>query len=319
MVEFGTYSCVKENGTKYYLDTTNNEVFAVINGQKIPQGDSYKEKFEQRDQNAKKYYEDAIALKNFIETNNLDELTLADLIDPDTGGRYPNDETNPYTTLSGNGRIFDFSNNIESEQSNFNIHRRDVIKYSIERNLAIVINNFNSFSNADTDFRMPKLKEADWDTIMENISVISFMQGVNIGGKVYSGYSIISNNKNEDIVMPDSIYIRTWNNTNGNYEIHRITEAGLADGTIDISGATGVFNVNLERRTGTSISNTTNYYFPIEGIFSYESIVTQNGISEDYDGDLNAYIQTLPSNLQSIYYTALARERYGLYRPKLPN
>lgn len=309
MVEFGTYPCVKENGTKYYQDN-DGSVFAVINGQKIPQGDSYKEKFEHGDQNARKYYEDAIALKNFIESKHLDELTLADLIDPDTGGRYPNDETNPYTTLSGNGRIFDFSN-IESEQSNFNIHRRDVIKYSIERNLAIVINNFNSFSNADTDFRMPKLKENDWDTIMENISVISFMQGVNIGGKVYSGYSIISNNKNEDIVMPDSIYIKT-----SDRKIHRITEEGLSTFA---SGAIGIFNVNLERRTGTSASNTTNYYFPIEGIFSYESIVTQNGISEDYDGELNDYIQTLPPTLQSIYYTALARERYGLYRPKLPN
>lgn len=307
MEEYGEYPCVKENGTKYYLDN-DNKVFAVINGQKIPQGDSYIEKFIYGNQNARKYYGEAIDLKKFIEDNNLDELRLTDLVDPDTGGRYPNDNTNPYTTLSGNGRIFDFSN-IESQESNFNIHRRDVIKNSIERNLAIVINNFNNFSNVTTDFRMPKLKESDWDTIMENISVISFMQGVNIGGKLYSGYSIISNNKNEDIVMPDSIYIKTTNDG----VIHRITEEGLA-----ASGAIGVFNVNLERRTGISSSNTPNYYFPIEGIFSYESIVTQNGISENYDGDLNDYIQNnVSQELQNVYYTALARERYGLYRQKL--
>ena len=66
MVECGTYLCVKENGTKYYRDN-DGSVFAVINGQKIPQGDSYKEKFEAGDQNAKKYYEDAKALKEFIE------------------------------------------------------------------------------------------------------------------------------------------------------------------------------------------------------------------------------------------------------------
>lgn len=308
MEEYGEYQCVKENGTKYYMDNSGN-VFAVINGQKIPQGDSYKDKFISGNQNAKKYYADAIELKKFIEDNHLDELRLTELINPDTGERYQNDETNPYTTLSGNGRIFDFSN-IESQQSNFNIHRRDVIKNSIERNLAIIINNFNNFSNVPTDFRMPKLKEIDWDTIMENISVISFMQGVNIGGKIYSGYSIISNNKNEDIVMPDSIYIKTSDSI-----IHRITEEGLSGLA---SGAIGVFNVNLERRTGISTSNTTNYYFPIEGIFSYESIVTQNGISEDYSGDLNEYIQNYVSQeLQNIYYTALARERYGLYRQKL--
>lgn len=311
------YPCIKENGTKYYLDIDTNEVFTVINGQKNPQGnDTDIKRFSNGDQNAQKYYEEAEELRNFILSNDdLKDLTIKDIVNPDTGGYYSDDE-NPYTRFAG--KIFDFDDNIESKESNFNTHRMDVIKYAIERNLAIVINNFNSFSNADTDFRMPKLKESDWDTIMENISVISFMQGVNIGGKVYSGYSIISNNKNEDIVMPDSIYIRTWNNTNGNYEIHRITEAGLADGTIDISGATGVFNVNLERRTSTSTSNTPNYYFPVEGIFSYESIVTQNGISEDYDGDLNEYIQNHVSpELQKIYYTALARERYRLYRPKL--
>lgn len=306
MEECGIYPCVKENGTKYYLDN-DNKVFAVINGQKIPQGDSYVEKFADGNQNARKYYGEAIDLKRFIEENDLDELRLTDLIDPDTGGRYSNDENNPYTTLSGNGRIFDFSN-IESQESNFNIHRRDVIKYSIERNLAIVINNFNNFSNVTTEFRMPKLKESDWDTIMENISVISFMQGVNIGGKLYSGYSIISNNKNEDIVMLDSIYIKTSDGI-----IHRITEEGLS-----ASGAMGVFNVNLERRTGTSTNNTNYYYFPVEGTFSYESIVTQNGISENYNGDLNEYIQNhVSKELQNIYYTALARERYGLYRQKL--
>ena len=83
------------------------------------------------------------------------------------------------------------------------------------------------------------------------------------------------------------------------------------------SGAIGVFNVNFERRTGKSASNITNHYFPVEGVFSYNSIVTQNRISEDYNDNLNDYIQTLPQNLQNIYYTALARERYGLYRPKL--
>lgn len=316
-MDCGTYPCIKENGTKYYQDE-DSSVFTVINGEKTSQGNLKVELINNfnsgKDMNAQKYYEDARKLKEFIEYYDLDKLTLDDLINPDTGEKYPYGEK-PYTTLSGDGKIFDFDDNIESKESNFNIHRMDVIKNSIERNLAIVINNFNTFSNATTDFKMPKLKESDWDTIMENISVISFMQGVNIGGKVYSGYSIISNNKNEDIVMPDSIYIKTRDG-----EIHRITEAGLADGTIDISGATGVFNVNLERRTGTSNSNTTNYYFPIEGIFSYESIVTQNGISEDYHGDLNEYIQNHVSpELQRIYYTALARERYGLYRPKLPN
>ncbi len=305
-----SYVCIKENGTKYYQNTDGN-VFTVVNGKKIPQGDSYKEKFESGNSNAQNYYREAKELYEFITNTDLKDLTVSNIVNPATGKTYQQGNTkNPYTNV---GKIFDFDN-IESQESNFNTHRIDVIKNSIETNLATVINNFNNFSGASTDFRMPKLKESDWDTIMENISIISFMQGVNIGGKVYNGYSIISNNKNEDIVMPDSIYIK--NDTTG--KIHRITEENLTYQ----SGMQGIYNVNLEIRSGEDSQGEISYYFPIEGELSYESIVTQNGINPDYytkhNGDLNVYVQNLTDeNLKSIYYTALARERYGLYRQKL--
>lgn len=303
-----SYPCIKENGTKYYQET-DGSVFTVVNGKKIPQGEDYKEKFNSGNKNAQNYYKEAYELWKFINDTDLINLEVSDIVNPDTGKHYTASEEKPYTNV---GKIFDFDN-IESQESNFNTHRIDVIKNSIETNLATVINNFNNFSGASTDFRMPKLKESDWDTIMENISIISFMQGVNIGGKVYNGYSIISNNKNEDIVMPDSIYIKDNVGT-----IRRITEKGLTYQ----KGMQGIYNVNLEIRSGESSEGNIKYYFPIEGELSYDSIVTQNGINPDYytkhNGDLNAYVQSLTdANLKSIYYTALARERYGLYRQKL--
>lgn len=305
--EINEYPCIKENGTKYYQET-DGSVFTVVNGKKIKQfsnSNDYSSKFTSGNLNAQNYYKEAYELWQFINQTDLKDLTVSDIVNPDTGVGYNSGES-PYTNV---GKIFDFED-IESRESNFNTHRIDVIKNSIERNLAIVINNFNNFSGASTDFRMPKLKESDWDTIMENISVISFMQGVNIGGKVYNGYSIISNNKNEDIVMPDSIYIK--NDTTG--KIHRITEENLTYQ----NGMKGIYNVNLERRSGEDSQGKISYYFPIEGELSYDSIVTQNGINPKYKGDLNEYIQNeLSSELQSIYYTALARERYGLYRQKL--
>lgn len=292
----------KINGTKYYKD--NNEVFSVLNGKKIEQQGMTLDE----DDNAKKYYKEAYDLKQFIKNSPLKDLTTKDIVNIDTGERY-GDTENPYYSINGN--IFDFGDGsgiaIESETSNFNTHRIDVIKNSIERNLSIAISNFNNYSGVTTDFQMPKLKDTDWDKIMDNISVISFFQGANIGGKVYNGYSIITNTKNEDVVMEDSIYIKSGDN------IYDITEKDL-ESKININSAVGIFNINTERRVG---NDGTTYFLPVEGTLSYDSIITKNKISDNFNGNLSEYINTRSSDLQKIYYTALGRERYGLYRQKL--
>ena len=91
----------------------------------------------------------------------------------------------------GNYKIFELGNadySIEEPQSKFNEHRLAVIKYSIEKNLSIAIANYNNYTGVKANFQMPKLKEDEWDKIYSNISIISFLQGLNIGGKVYNGY-----------------------------------------------------------------------------------------------------------------------------------
>lgn len=297
---------IKKNGTKYYYDGT--KVFSVLNGKSMPQSNNDLIAEIQSNNSAKNYYIEAQKLYDFMYNNGLLDLTTSDIVNIETGEKYGNSTDNPYYSI--NGKIFDFSNNdgIESETSNFNTHRIDVIKHSIERNLSIAISNFNNYSNVSTDFQMPKLRDSDWDKIMDNISVISFLQGINIGGKIYNGYSIITNTKNEDIVMEDSIYIQTKNNNT----FHRITETNLSSDNI-----IGIYNVNLERRTAEDTDGNTKYYFPVYGTLSYESIITQNNIEKSSEQTLNQYISGLNNNLKKVYYTALARERYGLYRQKL--
>lgn len=299
----GTYRYIKKNGMKYYLDN-NNEVFYVLNGKRMKQSDISANDIIYNS-SAKKYYEEAYNLRNFIDTY-LSNLSTSNIVKED-GSSYQANEENSYYSVN---RIFDFNHTdgIEASTSNYNTHKIDVIKHSIERNLAIVINNFNNYSGATTDFQMPKLKESDWDKIMDNVSVISFLQGINIGGKVYNGYSIITNTKNEDVVMEDSIYIITNNDS----VAHRVTENGLTG-----ENSYGVFNVNLERRTE-EISSTTKYYFPVNVTLSYDSIVTQNNVANLSNSTLNKYLNdSSRTSLARIYYTALGRERYGLYRQKL--
>ena len=281
---------IKKNGTKYYTD--GQTVFTILNGKKIIQTGVTVAEIE-KNKNAINYYIESNELRKFID-DNLSDLNTNNIVDFKTGKTYSSEGAeSPYYNA---GKIFDLDRDVEAEDSNFNTHRIDVIKNSIETNLSVAISNFNNYSGVKTNFLMPKLKDSDWDKIMENISIISFFQGANIGGKVYNGYSIITNTKNEDVVMEDSIYIKKGDTT-----IHRITENGL----LDDQNAVGIFNVNLEPRdNGEGI-----YYLPVTGKLSYDSIVTQNNVIKFSDIE--------DPSLLKIYYTALARERYGLYRPKI--
>ncbi len=313
-----SYQCLKKNGTKYYSDGSN--AFTVSNGERINQDDpvnsnSVVDKTTASDvknnDNAIKYFQEAQELKNFMEEKGITSLTTDDIVDVDTGNKYETGKS-PYTKL---GKIFDFTDGgeggIESEKSNFNLHRIDVIKNAIERNLSIVIANYDTVSKTQTEFRLPKLKDSDWDKITDNIGIISFFQNVNIGGKVYSGYSIVSNTKNEDVVTYDSIYIKDSNNV-----CHSITENFAATNT-NLSGAVGVFNVDIERRSEDDSNQNASYYFPVYATLSYDSIITKNNISKASNQSMKEYVNNLSSDLKKIYYTALARERYGVYRVKL--
>ena len=306
----GTYKCIKKNGTKYYWDDNSRSAFSALNGKRIEQSGISIDEFT-NNKNAINYFKEAKEMMDYIKnTPFLSELSTNNIVDINTGASYSNTQDNPYQSIN---KIFDFTN-IENKDSNFNTHRRDVIKYSIERNLSIAISNYNNYSGASANFQMPKLKETDWDVIMNNISIISFLQGLSIGGKIYNGYSVISNTKNSDVVSEDSIYIKI--NKNYGNEIYKVTENGL-----NTTNAIGVFNINLERKSGEGSSGATQYYFPITGDLSYDSIIEQRDISDKYNGNIYDYLDVNknPENedLAKVYYTALARERYGMYRPKL--
>ena len=149
---------------------------------------------------------------------------------------------------------------------------------------------------------MPNLSETDWYKLINNVSVITFLQGLPIGGKVYNGYSVITNNKNEDFIADESIYIVTDDN-----QYHRFDDMdlqGVSAGTMK-----GFANIDFERHS----IDENHYYYPRHESGCYTSIVNQNSVAE-YD-DINTYFKkTENRGIAQAYYTALGRERYGMYR-----
>ena len=320
------YPCKKINGVKYYADEANNLVFAMLNDEKTDQRDRTIDAVLNND-NAIKYYEEAYNFKQrILNQYNLGTLTTSDAVDMN-GNKYTEDN-NPYPIER---QIFSELGNtagtfIEDENSNFNAHRIEVIRNSIESNLIVAISNYNKVSTSDVNFAMPKLEEYEWEQLTENISVITFLQGLNIGGKVYNGHSIVQNDINEDFVSENSIYILD----NGSKQYFKPTDKQLEN--IDLNNAVGIYNSDFERRTAlaTYSNEATNenleknvYYYPRIDEASYSSIINPNTTGESTDSKsvaeiMKEYAEEASSSnkyqLAKLYYTALGRERYGQYR-----
>ncbi len=313
------------NGTKYYVDEddSNKKVFSMINHEVITSTTIDQSKVK-KNTNAKDFYKAAYEFKQRLITGDLSalkDLSSNDAID-ENGTKYSTytGDSNPYPI---NVKIFDelvntSGNSIEDENSNFNLHKKQVIRNSIESNLIVAISNYNKVSSSGASFAMPKLKDEEWEELTTNISMITFLQGLNIGGKIYSGYAYVPNDINEDFVSEDSIYILT----NGTY--YRVTDENLE--SMNLSNAIGLYNTDFERRTvETNYSEADNdpdkvkknvYYYPREDDGAYSSIINLNS-----NNNINLKSVSPGSwqyNVAQLYYTALGRERYGMFRVNNP-
>ena len=333
------YPCKKVNGVKYYFENLGQDdakVFTMLNDEQIYQNDV---SVDTVNNNAIKYYEEAFEFREWVKTVGngiLMGLTTNDAVDA-KGIKYSNPDYGKDNPFPIERKIFkelendwwsDSKKCIEDSGSEFNAHRIEVIRDSIESNLMVAIANYNKVSTSGVNFQMPKLTDTDWEELTKNVSMITFLQGLSIGGKIYNGYSIVRNDITEDFVSEDSIYMcyANWD------KYYKITDPDLVT-KVDPSSLYGILNVNFERKSTNAIvrkdlgdGNTetltkTIYYYPRADMASYSSIINCNNGSntsaniQEYFNKVGFYNQNdLKYRLAQKYYTALGRERYGMYR-----
>lgn len=267
---------------------------------------------------AAQYYADAYEFSKWVNTN-LNKITQENAYESDGTTRITD-----FAVNTGNSKIFDLSdnNNPLISDSVFNQNRISVIRKSIQSNLATAIANFSSTS--DYEFVLPIFTEEDWDRLVNNISVAAFMQGIPIGAKYYNNYYIITNDKNKEVVTSDSIYVITEDK-----EAHLSTCKDIIDNKKTVVSA--YRNTDFERQTVVITEGNERYYYPHANDKCYSCMVS---IAEIYDIDdlisgtiqsYNANTDTfeinnqatrnlVETNLRKVYLTALARERYDLYK-----
>ena len=330
------YDYIHYNNEKVYKDGNTNNYFWYKNNKKIYlQGNTLRD-FEKyidknnvgfKDISAFEYYFNAYDFSRWIQdTQILDCITPEDVIVPEgydenkNGPYVPNNTQNKYfldTRLSGN-------NDPMLEKSAFNQHRQAIIRRTIETNLTTAIANYNAVSGSNYEFVMPKIDEINWNKIVNNVSVISFMQGMPIGQKYYNNYSVITNTRNQEFINKQSIYILAQDNRN-NYEYHQPgCKELIEDDGRRIEVRAGYSDISFLRQTVRISEYSSNYFYPhtfkmnVNGASPTRTIGCYNCIvnaSPDYDIDdiIDGNIPAA-SDIRKVYLTALGREKYVLYK-----
>ncbi len=227
--------------------------------------------------------------------------------------------SNDITSLEKDIKIFD--GKIQKAGSNFNQHRKAVIRNVIETNLTTAIASFSSGAVND-EFIMPKISEEDWETIENDVCAISFMQGMSIGSKKYNGYSVVANTLTKEYVDENDIYILA-NDDNGDIYC-KVNDGTIGKsstiktkgtGTGNLTYYPGVWKINFETKQYINNTGKNITYVPIGGYTgSYTSIMGSYAVNPIGE-DMYTYVHGIKRNpdLKEAYYKALGRERWGAY------
>lgn len=328
---------------------TNPEMIAYLNQHLV----NLNGKWNLVSDNARKYYSESlddittdfngnsISFTNWVKKY-LGNITAKDAVDSDGNPiKTVDDETNGNSTVGfssdlGDTKIFDISetNNPLDSGSAFNEHRRNVIRRTIETNLVSAIATFTAHTVIGYEFAMPTLSEEEWNKIENNVCMLTFLEGIPIGAKVYNNYCVVSNNTNQETVGNDSIYIV---DSNGEYHkpgCLKLIE-NLKNGSVTINGAYA--SSEFERKTVSITGEDSNahsqlmgtdagkyaYYYPeaytpcyycmvsASQTYSTDNIIVDN--IKDENGNKVNITNLGGTNLRRIYLTALARSKYNLY------
>ncbi len=280
------------------------------------------------------YYISSACFSSWVYTN-LGDLTSRDIQDSAMTEFYKGSGVNYQSSSRVNDLYYDFSQNPEitifdgedpeDTESNFNTHKMEVIKNSIKYNLNL---SMSAYNNIYTQYEssMPVLLDEEWDKILSNISIVSFMQGWECGLSIYNNYQIVSSTNNELTVTPSEIYYvkkDEFNKEEGSY--HRIDcpyleESSDTDQYISFKSKEVKYDKIYDKSSG-------QYKFDHKNLACYTCINTNNYEGLFTDPTNTSYydrISSLKKNRNSTSndsvakkiagYIGIAKERQDIYK-----
>ena len=197
----------------------------------------------------------------------------------------------------------------EEQDSEFNAEKIQVIKNSITVNLLQALETYRRKSGVDAKYEMPQFSYSDWETILNNVCAIGFLEGFPIGTSTYNNYVILPNTANNQYTNEKGIYYVGYG-AGSDDSYHRIGCEHLKGDTI-----VGYNRVDflMKKRT---YSYGDEYEYDIPHTACYYCVVSASSASIDetvkkYNTTYGS-VQDLHKRKIDSYYTALAREKYNL-------
>lgn len=194
------------------------------------------------------------------------------------------------------------SNNSEDPNSLFSRHKKNIMRETITNNLRMAISSYAA--NSSYNYVLPVLTEIDWDQILNNVSMITFVQGLPIGLKYYNNYAIAISTENKEYVNPKEIYY-------------------IVDGTNAVDTSYHRLNcASIDCRTGNSIKGYRNTEFTMHTFANADDFAYYYMHANDvlqryacYNCLITSYYKETASDRIRIEYKyaynhAIARERY---------
>ena len=219
-------------------------------------------------------------------------------------------------------------------ESNFANHKDGVIRNSIQYNLNLAFSSYTEMYGGNLSFQMPVISDTEWERILTNVSIVSFLQGIPCGTKNFSSYSIVNSTNNELTVIPSEIYYIPTNNFSdqgdGGVYAHRVDCESFPGGYFVTDRDTCSPYVSMKsndvKYDGIYNKNKGIYEYNFRNLLDYSCIINKNLREKNYTiGGTEAEVQRLDpskwvgddalnSNRRIAYYTGIAEQRQRLYK-----
>ena len=196
-------------------------------------------------------------------------------------------------------------------------HKLNVIRDSIQYNLNLSMTTYNKMSISAKDYAMPVMENEEWEKILTNVSIVSFMQGYDCGLKTYNNYKIVSSTNNEISLLPEEIYyVKKEDFSNENAEYHRIDCPklwGIDEGTTNQYLAFISKDVKYDK-----VFDKTNALVPYQ--YDHKNLACYECINDgNYKGEKIFNNPTKYRNLLKTYYIGVGKARNDLYKMNAVN
>lgn len=243
------------------------------------------------DYSSRNYYIESTDFTEWVKYN-LSDIKIGDMQDVENTSLYGNEAD----------KIFDIEGiDPETEDSIIVRHKREVIKQTLISNLNQSITSYSR--NTEGEYQLPVLTETDWDHILRNVSIVTFVQGIPIGMKYYNNYVVATSTENKEYTNPDEIYL-----TRSGDPYYHLPYCSKLSNDTPIIGYKNIDYVvksyDVEKTDKTVI---TNYYYKHSNIANeacYYCLVQRDLFSDE------GLSKQARNAHDEAYKIALARERY---------